>query len=71
MAALISAALLFYFMCLQLRRFRYRRIAQEMQAEYESQGRLKPGKLRVPVVGGNTGYGHKFWPGGLMDQVLC
>jgi len=41
----ILAVLLFYFIYLQLRRLRYRRIAEDLGAEYESQGLFKTGQI--------------------------
>jgi len=48
---LILAVLLFYFIYLQLRRLKYRRIARELGAEYESQGPFKTGQ----IVGASDG----------------
>jgi hypothetical protein len=42
---LILAVLLFYFIYLQLRRLRYRKIAGELGAEYESQGLFRTGEI--------------------------
>jgi len=42
---IILVVLSFYFIYLQLRRLRYRKIAGELRAEYESQGLLKTGEI--------------------------
>ena len=48
---IIVVVLSFYFIYLQLRRLRYRRIAAELGAEYESQGLFKTGE----IAGSNNG----------------
>lgn len=71
-AELILAVLLFYFVYLQLRRLKYRRIAGGLQAEYESQGLFKSGE----IIGSSKGrkysirtrtFGRSIWTTFTMD----
>jgi hypothetical protein len=51
--ALIATLLVFYFLYLQLRRFRYRNIADQLRAAYESQGVFKTGEIAGSSHGRN------------------
>jgi hypothetical protein len=48
---LCASVLLFYFIYLQLRRWKYRRIAKDLGAEYRSQGIFKSGAIAGSVEG--------------------
>ena len=54
---LILAVLLFYFIYLQLRRLKYRKIAGELGAAYESQGLFKTGL----IAGSSSGRKYTIW----------
>jgi hypothetical protein len=51
--ALIATLFAFYFLYLQLRRFRYRNIAEALHATYESQGVFKTGEIAGSSHGRN------------------